>query len=61
MICGYAEILKHSLILNKKFFTYLDKNADNVLKLKKPFLEKAIFQSCLIKKKIIENFRTKKS
>jgi len=23
IICGYAEILKHSLIMNKKFFTYL--------------------------------------
>ena len=54
IICGYAEILKHSLIMGKKFFNYLDKNAENILKLKKPFLEKAIFQSCLIKKKIIE-------
>jgi len=61
MICGYAEILKHSLILNKKFFTYLDKNADNILKLKKPFLEKAIFQSCLIKKKIIEKDENEKN
>ena len=51
IICGYAEILKHSLIMNKKLFNYLDKNAENILKLKKPFLEKAIFQSCLIKKK----------
>ena len=23
IICGYGEILKHSLILNKKFFNYL--------------------------------------
>ena len=23
MICGYAEILKHSLISNKKFFIFL--------------------------------------
>ena len=51
IICGYAEILKHSLIMNKKNFNYLDKNAENILKLRKPFLEKAIFQSCLIKKK----------
>ena len=54
IICGYAEILKHSLIMNKKLFYYLDKNAENILKLKKPFLEKAIFQSCMIKKKIVE-------
>ena len=54
IICGYAEILKHSLIMDKNFFAYLEKNAENILKLKKPFLEKAIFESCLIKKKIIE-------
>ena len=39
IICGYAEILKHSLIINKKFFAYLDDNAKNILELKKPFLE----------------------
>ena len=59
--CGYAEILKHSLIRSKKFFYYLDKNAENILKLKKPFLEKAIFQSCLIKKKIIEKDEDEKN
>ena len=61
IICGYAEILKHSLIMNKNFFTYLEKNAENILKLKKPFLEKAIFQSCLIKKKIIEKDEREKN
>ena len=61
IICGYAEILKHSLIMNKKFFTFLDKSADSILKLKKPFLEKAIFKSCLIKKKIIEKDENEKS
>ena len=54
IICGYAEILKHALILNKKLFNYLDKKGESILKLKKPFLEKAIFQSCMIKKKIVE-------
>ena len=61
IICGYAEILKHSLIMDKNFFTYLEKNAENILKLKKPFLEKAIFQSCLIKKKIIEKDEREKN
>ena len=27
IICGYGEILKHSLISNKKFFLFLNKNA----------------------------------
>ena len=61
IICGYAEILKHSLIMNKKLFNYLDKNGENILNLKKPFLEKAIFQSCLIKKKIIEKDENEKN
>ena len=54
IICGYAEILKHSLIKNKIFFKYLEKNINNILTLKSPFIEKAIFESCKIKKNIIE-------
>jgi len=61
LICGYAEILKHSLILNKKFFSYLDKNIKNILKLKKPFLENSILQSCLIKKRIVEKDENEKN
>ncbi len=54
IICGYAEILKHSLIKNKNFFLFLDKNLINILELKKNFIEKAIIESCKIKKQIVE-------
>lgn len=54
IICGYGEILKHSLIANKKFFNFLNKNVLKILDLKSPYIEKAIHQSCLIKKKIIQ-------
>ena len=54
IICGYGEILKHSLISNKKLFLFLDKNGFKVMNLKSPFIEKSIYESCLIKKKIIE-------
>ena len=54
IICGYGEILKHSLISDKKFFLYLDKNGSKIINLKNPFIQKAIFQSCCIKKKIVE-------
>tara|TARA_B100000029_G_scaffold491178_1_gene551056 strand:+ start:1 stop:738 length:738 start_codon:yes stop_codon:yes gene_type:complete len=54
IICGYAEILKHSLILEKKNFTFLNRNASKILKIKSPFIEKSIIQSCKIKKKIVE-------
>jgi 3-dehydroquinate synthase/shikimate kinase/3-dehydroquinate synthase len=53
IICGYGEILKHALIADKKFFTYLNKNSFQILNLKSPIIEKAIFKSCSIKKKII--------
>ena len=56
--CGYAEILKHSLISDKKFFLYLDKNVQNILKLQSPFIEKAIFESCKIKRKIVQKDET---
>ena len=36
IICGYGEILKHSLILNEKFFKYLNNNFLNILNLKSP-------------------------
>ena len=61
IICGYAEILKHSLIRNEKLFNYLDKNAYKILNLKKPFIEKAIYESCLIKKKVVEKDEKEKN
>ena len=54
IICGYGEILKHSLIRDKKFYNFLDKNILNIINLKSPSLEKAIYESCKIKKLIVE-------
>ena len=54
LVCGYAEIFKHSLILNRKFYKYLDKNVSQILNLKSPYIEKAIYESCKIKKQIVQ-------
>ena len=54
LVCGYGEILKHALITNKKFFTFLNKNGSNILNLSSPLIEKTIYQSCSIKKKFVE-------
>ena len=54
IICGYGEILKHSLIGNKKFYNFLNKNRNKILNLSSPFLEKAIYESCKIKKIIVQ-------
>ncbi len=61
IICGYAEIFKHSLIKNKNLFLYLNKNLQNILKLKKKFIEKAIVESCKIKKQIVEQDEKEKN
>ena len=54
IVCGYAEILKHSLIKDKIFYNYLNKNISKILKRNSPFIEKAIFKSCKIKKDVVE-------
>ena len=54
MICGYAEILKHALISDKKFFIFLKNNFENILNLSPNIIKKAIFKSCKIKKNIVE-------
>ena len=49
MICGYAEILKHSIIKDKKFFNWLKKNTKKILLKKTNELTYAIKKSCQIK------------
>ena len=54
MICGYGEILKHSLIQDKKFFLWLTKNAKKIINNKnKNLLKTAIIKSCKIKLGIV--------
>ena len=50
MICGYAEILKHSIIKDRKFFNWLKQNTKFLLSKDKSKLIYAIKKSCLIKK-----------
>ncbi len=61
MICGYAEILKHSLINNKTFFKFLKKNFIKILNHDRKVLESAIYKSCLIKKEIVEKDEKEKN
>jgi 3-dehydroquinate synthase len=50
LICGYAEILKHSLILKSNFFSWLKINSKELLKNRNlSILKKAIIESCKIK------------
>lgn len=46
---GYAEILKHALIKDRKFFKWLDENYQKIKILKKSYISKAIIESIKIK------------
>ena len=60
IICGFAEILKHSIINDKKFFNFLKKNTNSILSLKNKILDKSILKSCKIKLDFTEkDFREK--
>ena len=61
IVCGYGEILKHSIISKETNFNYLNKNKFKILNLKSPFLEKAIYDSCKIKKSVVERDEKEKN
>jgi len=61
IICGYGEILKHSLIKDKNFFKFLNKNNSKINQLTSPFIEKAIYESCKIKKNVVEKDEKEKN
>ena len=45
----------------KNFFNFLKNNFENILNLKSPFIEKAIYESCKIKKNIVEKDEKEKN
>ena len=49
MICGYAEVLKHAIIKDKKFFEWLKINSRFILSKKSNAIIPAIKKSCQIK------------
>ena len=61
IVCGYAEIVKHALIANKKFYNFLNENINEILKLKSPTIEKSIYESCKVKKSIVEKDEKEKN
>ena len=62
IICGYGEILKHSLILDKKFFLWLFLNGRKILYKKNNIcLKNAIIKSCKIKSLIVNKDEKEKN
>ena len=55
IISGYGEILKHSLILDYRFFLWLLKNGKKIIERKnETILKKAIIKSCKIKSEVVK-------
>ena len=62
MVAGYGEILKHSLILDRKFFFWLSKNGEKIIGNKNDsLLMRAIIKSCKIKSKIVSKDEKEKN
>ena len=62
LVSGYGEILKHALILNKRFFFWLCDNGEKILYKKNAnLLIKAIILSCKIKSEIVSKDEKEKN
>ena len=54
-LCGYAEILKHAIIYDKKFFSWLEKNTKKIINFEsQSLIAEAIYWSCKIKKYFVD-------
>ena len=53
LLSGYAEIIKHGIINDKKFFQWLNINSKKLFKLDNNVLSYAIYKSILIKRKYV--------
>ena len=62
IICGFAEILKHAIIYDKKFFNWLDKNTKKIIEYRnKAAIESAVIKSCKIKISFVTKDEKEKS
>ena len=53
ILCGLAEVVKHAAIGNSDLFAYLEEQDKKVLQLDEKVLEKAVYDSILIKSGIV--------
>lgn len=51
---GIVEMIKHGLIVSSDHFIYLEEHISEILAKKPPILQKAIMDSCCIKKQIVQ-------
>jgi shikimate kinase/3-dehydroquinate synthase len=53
LISGWAEVIKHGLILDKEFFEFLENNVNGLAKLEPELLTRAIARSAAIKAQVV--------
>jgi 3-dehydroquinate synthase len=58
---GLVESVKHSLIADEKYFEFLEKNLDAILRREANILEKVAYQNCKIKAQVVEADPTEKN
>lgn len=51
---GMAEVIKHGIIMDRKYYKWLDENKVEILSLKNEILKEMIYGSCYIKKTVVE-------
>lgn len=55
LLCGFAEMVKHALIESPEYFSQLEANSSLLQQLDEEALGEAIYESLLIKRKIVES------
>ena len=60
-LSGMAESVKHALIADEKYFEFLEKNIEAILKRDTEVLEKIAFYNCKIKAEVVEKDPTEKN
>jgi 3-dehydroquinate synthase len=58
---GLGEIIKHAIIADKKLFSFIDENINNILKLENEVIENIIYKSISIKAEIVNKDETEKN
>ncbi len=54
LLGGLAEVIKHGIIRDKDFFSFLVKNRQSVLGLNPEVIEKTVYRCCQIKAEVVE-------
>ena len=54
LVSGFGEILKHGLIKDISYFTWMNEHYNDILSLDYPTLETMIYKSCEIKRDVVE-------